>query len=76
MVEECIENIVGNKMVHVNLNDYENACNSFTVYIVLFVISLLIMIGISSIFIYFQWYLKKSTTNITNMDPGTERVTY
>ena len=41
------------------LDDYKNVCNSCTVYILLFVIAFLIIIGISNAFIYFHWYLKK-----------------
>ena len=56
LVEECSENIDGNKMIH---NDCKNVCSSCTVYIVLFVIAFLIIIGISCAFIYFHWYLKR-----------------
>ena len=56
LVEESSENIAGNEMIH---SDYENVCNSCTVYIVLFFIAVSIIIGISSVFIYFHWYLKK-----------------
>ena len=35
------------------LNDYGNVCDSFTIYIGLFVIAFLITIGISSIFMFF-----------------------
>ena len=41
----------GNEMIY---NDHGNACNSCTIYIVLFVI-LLIIIDISSAFINFHW---------------------
>ena len=44
---------------NVVLNDYENACGSCTIHTLLFVIAFLIIIGISSPFIYFHWYLKK-----------------
>ena len=47
LVEECRENIDGNKIFY---NDYENFG---TVYIVLFAIAFLIIIGINSTFIYF-----------------------
>ena len=57
-------------------NDYKNVCNSCTIYIVLFVIVFLIIIGISSAFIYFHWYLKKSSTNITNICPSNETIIY
>ena len=50
LVEKCSENIFGNEMIH---NNYENVCNSCTVYILLFVIAFLIIIGISSAFVYF-----------------------
>ena len=45
-------------------------------YIVLFVIAFLMMIGISSAFVYFYWYLKKSNTVVININPGTETVIY
>ena len=57
------------------LNGYGKVCNSCTIYIVLFVTAFLIIIVISSAFIYFYWYLK-SDTNITNVNPGTETVIY
>ena len=57
-------------MIH---NDYENVCNSSTVYIALFDIIFVIITGISSAFIYFYWYLKKNNTNI---NPGTETTIY
>ena len=72
LVEECSKNIDGNKMIH---NDYENICDSCTVYIALFAIAFLRIIGINSVFIYFHWYLK-SDVNITNTNPGTETVIY
>ena len=53
LVEECSENTDGNKIIHNGyLIDYENVCNSGTMYIVLFVIAFLIIIGISSAFAY------------------------
>ena len=58
------------------LSDYENVCNSCTIYIVLIVIVFLIIIDISSAFIYFHWYLKKSSTNITIINPGIETIIY
>ena len=73
LAEECNENIDENEMTH---NGYENACNSCTIYIVLFVITFLIIIGISSVFIYVHWYLKTSSTNITNINPGTKTIIY
>ena len=41
-------------MISVTLIDYENVYNSCTIYIVLFVIAFLIIIGISSAIIYFH----------------------
>ena len=58
LVKECIESIDENELISVTLNDYESVCWSCTVYITLFFIAFLIMIGISSAFIYFHWYLK------------------
>ena len=58
------------------LNDYEKICSSYTVYIVLFVIFFIISISISSVFIYFDWYLKKSNTGIINVSPSTEITVY
>ena len=53
------------------LNVYEKVCNSWTVYIVLFVIFLITSIFICSVFIYFHWYLKKDniSTNF-NVQPS------
>ena len=41
-------------MVSITLIDYENVYNSCTIYIVLFVIAFLVIIGISNAFIYFH----------------------
>ena len=57
LVEECNEEIDGNEMVY---NDYGNVCTSSTIYTVSFFIVFLIIIGISSAFIYFHWYLKRN----------------
>ena len=57
------------------MNDHKKVCNSCAIYIVLFVIALLIIIGITSVFIYFYWYLKRDTS-ITNINTGTETVIY
>ena len=45
-------------------NDYGNVCNSCTVYIVLFVIAFVMIIGISSAYLYFHWYLKKDVARV------------
>ena len=73
LIEECSENIDGNEMI---CNDYGNICNSCTVYIVLFVIAFLMIIGISGKYFYFHCYFKRSDTNITNINPDTETVIY
>ena len=79
LVEECSKNIDENEMIHSStLNDYGNVCNSCTIYIVLFVIAFLITIGISSAFIYFHWYLKRSNTDVytnTNINSGVKTET-
>ena len=49
LVEECSENIDENKII------YNGTLNA----IPLFIIFLIISINISSVFIYFHWYLKK-----------------
>ena len=77
LVEECSENIDGNEMIYnATLNDYENVCGSCTVYIVLLAIFFIIHISISSVFIYFYWYVKKSNTDVVNINPDTETVIY
>ena len=73
LVEECSENIDRNEIIH---NDYGNVCSSCIIYIVLIVIAFLIIIGISSGFIYFHRYLKKNNAITTNINPGTKTVIY
>ena len=66
LVEECSENIDGNKMIYNGtLNDNENVCNSCTVYIILLVIFFIIRMSISNVFIYFHWYLKRGYIETT-----------
>ena len=72
LLEECSENIDGNK-THYNetldaillnkipldaipLNVYKKVCNSCTIYIVLFAVFFITSICISSVFIYFHWH--------------------
>ena len=65
LVEECGENIDGNEIIsNGTLKDDENVCNSCTIYIALLVIAFLIIIGISSAYFYFHWYLKNNLLNI------------
>ena len=58
LVEECCENIDGNKMLHnetldvIPLNDYKNVCNSCTISIVLFNVFFNNKLCISSVFIF------------------------
>ena len=65
LVEKCSKNIDENEMIHnetldaIPLNVYENVCSTFTPYIVLFGVFLVISIVISSVFVYFYWYSKK-----------------
>ena len=68
LIEECSENIDGNKILHnktldaIILNTVSldtKACNSCTIYIVLFAIFFITNIYISSVFIYFYWRFKK-----------------
>ena len=55
------ENIDGNKMIYnATLNNYRKICYSCTLYILLLVIFCIISIGISSVFIQFHWYLKRT----------------
>ena len=76
LFEECSENSDENKMIHNGtLNDYKKVCSSCTVYIVLFAITFLIIIGISCDLIYFHWYLKSGTC-VTNINPGAETIIY
>ena len=53
------------------LNVYKRVCNSCTIYIALFAIFFITRICISSVFIYFHWYLKKDNASV-NFDPGTQ----
>ena len=83
LVEECSENIDGNEMLYnetldaislntIPLNVYKKVCNSCAIHIILFPMFFITSICISSVFIYFHWYFKKSNINITDINPGTE----
>ena len=71
LVEECSENInekelYSNKMIYNStFNYYEKICSSCTLYIVLFVIFFIRSISISSVFIYFHWYLRRKFIETT-----------
>ena len=57
LVEKCKENINESEMIYNRtLNDYKSSFRGL--YIVLFVVFLVKNIVISSVFIYFYWYLK------------------
>ena len=68
LVEECSENIdekelLSNKIIYNStLNDYEKICSSCKVCVIFFVIFFIISISNSSVFIYFNWYLKRKYT--------------
>ena len=53
--------------------NYEKVYNSYTIYIILLVIFFIISICISSAFIHFHWYLKR--TNI-DVNTNTETLIY
>ena len=66
---------MGKKLMEMVLNDYGNVRNSCATFIVLFFIAILIIIGISSTYFYFHWYLKRGNTDvITNINANTESV--
>ena len=71
LVEDCNENVDGNEITYNNilnaipLNYHRKMYNSCTVYIVLLAIFFIISISISSVFIYFHWYLKRRYTETT-----------
>ena len=81
LVEECFENIDGKKILHnetlyvIPLNDYKKVCNTCIIYIVLFVVSFITSICISSIFIYFHWYSKKDNVFV-KFNSGTQKTIY
>ena len=70
LVEECNKNINENEMIYnetlnkIPLNDYEIVCGSFTLYIALFVILLVISTVICAVFDYFYWYSKKDNVRV------------
>ena len=59
LAEECSENIDEKKLHSNEINDYGKIYSSCSAYIVLLVIFFILRISISSVFIYFHWYLKK-----------------
>ena len=78
LVERCIENIDGNKMLHNEISDicvYKKVCDSCTIYMVLFAIFFMTSIYISSVFIYFHWYLKNDNFS-AKFNPSTQTTIY
>ena len=57
LVEEFSGNIDGDEMIYNGILNVK-VCKFCTIYTILFVIFLIINTGISSVFIYFHWYLK------------------
>ena len=71
------ENIDGNELIHNStFNDHGKACSSCTIYIVLLAMFFIISVGINCALVHFHWYLKKSNTNITNINASNETVIY
>ena len=67
LVEECSENSDGNEMIYneiVNVSSSDYKCGSCTLYIILFIVFLVTSEIISSVFIYFYWYLKESNDQL------------
>ena len=78
LVERFIENIDGNKMLHNEISDicvYKKVCDSCTIYMVLFAIFFMTSICISSVFIYFHWYLKNDNFS-AKFNPSTQTTIY
>ena len=74
LVEECSENIDGNEMIY-NTARNKKVCNSCTIQIVFLVIFFIISISISSVFIYFHWYLKRDNTHV-KLNTNTQTTIY
>ena len=65
-----------NDTLHViSLNDYKKVCNSCTIYIVFFAAFFITSIYISSVFIYFHWYLKKDNASV-DFNPDIQTTAY
>ena len=84
LVEESRKDINENEMLYdetlnaiplsaISLNT--KACNSSTIYIVLFSIFFITSISISSVFIYFHWYIKKDNIPV-KFNPSTQTTIY
>ena len=81
LLEECSKNIDGNEMLHnetlnvIPLNVYKKACNSCTIYIVLFAVFFLTGICISTFFYLFSLVFKKDNVRI-KFNPDTQTTIY
>ena len=53
----------------VPLDDHKKMCRSCAIYIVLFAVFFITSICISSVFIYYHWYLKKDNVSV-KFNPG------
>ena len=63
-VEKCDEVIDGNKIVYnATLNDYERACKSCTLYIVLSITAFIKTMDISGACFYFYWHTIKNCSD-------------
>ena len=78
LVKECCDNIDTNVLIYnATLNDDGRICSSCVIYIVFLIICFLIIIGISSAFIYFHGYLQRSNVNtVTGVNPNIETIIY
>ena len=66
LVEEYSKNTDCNRTIYNDtLNDYGKICDSCTIYIELLAIFVIASLSISSVFIYFDWYLKRRYTETT-----------
>ena len=68
------ENLDVTSLNTIPLNVYKK-CNSCTIYIVLFAVFFIISVCISSVFIYFYWYLKKDNVS-TKFNPSIQTTIY
>ena len=75
LFEQCTENIDENEMIYnetldvislntIPLNVYKKLCNSCTIYIVLLAVFFIITICITSVLLYFNWYLNKVNVSV------------
>ena len=63
-------------MTDVTWNEDKNICRPCTIHVILLALFFIISISIVSVFNYFHWHLKKSSTSFTNINRSTETVIY